>query len=72
VAEASAFLAVWPEAREIRFGFVDPDRSVWSSARRFHHQLTAEQARVHESRFDIMSVAESIVSDDPTVASHLG
>jgi hypothetical protein len=72
VAEASAFLAVWPEADEIRFGFVDPADSIWSNASLLHNQLSADQSRTHASRADILSVAEGVVRDDPALAGHLG
>jgi hypothetical protein len=72
VADASAFLAVWPESHEIKFGFVDPIRSVWSSARLLRNQLTADQARASASRADMLRVAEGVVRDDPAVARHLG
>jgi hypothetical protein len=71
VADVSAFLAVWPEDDEIRFGFVDPAQSVWSGAGLLRNQLTAEQARVSTSRDDLLRVAEGVVKDDPAVARHL-
>jgi hypothetical protein len=72
VADVSAFLAVWPEGDEIRFGFVDPDRSVWASAGLLRGQLTADEARISPSRPELLRVAERIVKDDPAISRHLG
>jgi hypothetical protein len=71
VADLSAFLAVWPDDDEIRFGFVDPAQSVWSGAGLLQNQHTAEQARVSTSRDDLLRVAEGVVKGDPAVARHL-
>jgi hypothetical protein len=72
VADVSAFLTAWSEGDEIRFGFVDPADSVWSSAGLLQNQLTADQARAHSARIDLLSVAEGVVRGDPEVARHLG
>jgi hypothetical protein len=71
LADASAYLAIWTDAAEIRFGFVDPAASAWSSARRFAHELTADAARRSPARSGFLSVAEVIVRADPSVAAHL-
>lgn len=71
-AEVSAFLTAWSEADEIRFGFVDPADSVWSSASLLQNQLTADQARAHRARTELLAVAEGLVRGDPEVARHLG
>lgn len=71
VADVSAFLTAWSEADEIRFGFVDPAVSVWSGADLLQNQLTADQARAHRARTDLLAVAEGVVRGDPEVARHL-
>lgn len=71
VADLTAFLAVWTETDEIRFGFVDPTESVWAGARLLKNQLAADEARTSDSRQAVLSVAELVVSGDPAVAGHL-
>lgn len=71
VADLSAFLTVWSEADEIRFGFVDPAESVWANARLLQNRLAADEARSSEFRQAVLSVAELVVSEDPSAASHL-
>lgn len=71
VADVSAFLAVWPDRDEMRFGFVDPDRSTWANAELLGHQLTAAEARESPSRPELLRVAEAIVNEDEAVARHL-
>jgi hypothetical protein len=72
VADISAFLSVWTEADEIRFGFVDPAASGWSRARLLGHQLLASEARASAAGPEFIRIAEQVVRDDPTVAHHLG
>jgi hypothetical protein len=71
VAEASAFLVVWPSHDEIQFGFVDPADSAWVNARLLRNQLSAEAARVSKMRTALIAVGELVVASDPSVASHL-
>jgi len=72
VADISAFLAIWPSPDEIQFGFIEPETSAWSTARLLQNQLTAEEARVSDSRRDLIRVAELVVRNDSSVARHLG
>jgi hypothetical protein len=71
VANLSAFLSVWSEAAEVRFGFVDPADSVWANARLLQNPLAANEARSSQSRQALLSVAELVVSWDPAAAGHL-
>jgi hypothetical protein len=71
VAEASAFIAVWLSPDEVQFGFVDPAASVWADTRLLRNQLSADEARTAGIRWAMLAVAELVVSDDPSVASHL-
>jgi hypothetical protein len=71
VAEASAFMAVWLASDEVRFGFVDPADSVWADGRLLRNQLSADEARISRMRRAMFAVAELVVAEDPSVASHL-
>jgi hypothetical protein len=71
VADVSAFLLVWSDDDEIKFGFVDPKESVWVNASLLRNQLSADQARESSSRAELLQIAESVAKDDHAVARHL-
>jgi hypothetical protein len=71
VATVSAFLTVWAENDQIRFGFVDPDESTWAKASLLRNQLSGSAARESDERHELLRIAELVVEQDVAVNHHL-